>query len=365
MLVPYLYPCAQKLYQAAVSAEKDGYYLRIYDAFRPNEATRYLYDTFEVLLDEPVPEEETGAVDGSGQRAEKPVDEQAEKFKELLGELDPATVEALKKLSKEALTAVYILPEEYLRKIRLLMQGAAEIPALEDTAMASEDTGLLQSQTPEDAPQSLTLEEIALLQSLSAENAALLQSLTPEDVALLESLLAEDIPVLKELTAEELAAFQEYLVNVVTYRKVVTDYRFTPNSFLSRTISTHNRGIALDLTLHSMDTGEDVEMQTAMHDLSWNSILEKNNENADLLASYMKGVGYKGLYSEWWHFQDDETRYALNLGYLEKGVSPEGWKKDDQGWKYRQADGTYCLDCTVMIEEKERTFNAEGYLMEQ
>lgn len=339
-LVPYLYPCAQKLYQAALLAEEDGYYLCIYDAFRPNEATRYLYDTFEALLDEPVPELTDEAGDDTAQKAEEPVDEQAEKIRQLAGELAPATAEALKKFSVEALTALYVLPQEYLANIAPIAPETAEVP--EESVMTPE-----MPEAPED------------------EYSAVISALTPEDIALLQSLQAEDIPVLKGLTAEELEALQVYLANILTYRKVVTDYRFAPNYFLSRTISTHNRGIALDLTLNSAVTGEDVEMQTDIHDLSWYSILEKNNENADRLASYMKGVGYKGLISEWWHFQDDETRYALNLGYLEKGVSPEGWKKDDLGWKYRLEDGSFCYACTVVIEEKEYTFNEEGYLIEQ
>ena len=36
-LVPYLYPCAKKLLAAAQAAEQDGYRLKIYEAFRPNE----------------------------------------------------------------------------------------------------------------------------------------------------------------------------------------------------------------------------------------------------------------------------------------------------------------------------------------
>lgn len=325
-LVPYLYPCAEKLYQAALLAEADGYFLCIYDAFRPNEATRYLYDTFEALLDKPVPEEESE--EGAEQKAEEPVDERTEKIRQLSGELSPGTAETLKRLSEEALTALYVLSEEELKNPGPITPEEAEAPETETEQ--------------EPAP----------------------AGLSPEDTAMLQGLPAEDISLLKTLTREELTELQTYLINVLTYRKVVTDYRFAPNYFLSRTISTHNRGIALDLTLGSAATGEDLAMQTDIHDLSWHSMLEKNNENADRLASYMKGVGYKGLISEWWHFQDDETRYALNLGYLEKGVSPEGWKKDDLGWKYRLADGTYCHARTVVIEEQECTFNEEGYLTE-
>ena len=362
-LVPYLYPCAQKLYQAALLAEADGYFLHIYDAYRPNEATRYLYDTFELLLDKPVPELEEETEDGAEQKVEEPVDEQQEKVRQLSEQLDPATTEALKGFSKEALTALYILPQEYLENIASITPEMSELSG-ESTItpeMSEQPDGSVMTPEMSEQPDG----SAAASQLPEDEYTAVISALTPEDIALLQSLQTADIPVLKELTSEELEALQVYLANILTYRKVVTDYRFAPNYFLSRTISTHNRGIALDLTLGSAATEEDLAMQTDIHDLSWYSMLEKNNENADRLASYMKSVGYRGLISEWWHFQDDETRYALNLGYLEKGVSPEGWKKDDLGWKYRLADGTYYYACTVMIEEKERTFNEEGYLIEQ
>ena len=357
-LVPYLYPCAQKLYEAALLVEQDGYCLRIYDAFRPHEATRYLYDTFEVLLDEPVPEQEE-AGGGLEQRAEQPVDEQTERIKLLLGELDPGTAEILKRLSGAALTALRILPQESLANITLITSAIARTTAAEAAAAGAAQQGEAA------LPQDQAAEDAALLQGLAAEDIALLQSLTAEDIALLQSLPAADIPVLKGLTGEELEAVQVYLVNILTYRALVTDNRYKPSNFLSATISAHNRGIALDLTLHDIAAEKDVEMQTDIHDLSWYSSLEENNENADLLASYMTGVGYKDLFSEWWHFQDNETRYELDLGYLEEGVSPEGWKKDDRGWKYRAADGSYYCACTVTIEEKERTFNEKGYLVEQ
>src|SRR5699024_12729000 len=59
-------------------------------------------------------------------------------------------------------------------------------------------------------------------------------------------------------------------------------------SFLARTGSSHNMGIALDLTLVS-DTGEEPAMQTEMHDLSWYSVTDRNTGTADLLRDYMTG----------------------------------------------------------------------------
>ena len=49
-LVPYLYPCAKKLLTAAQAAEADGLRLKIYEAFRPQRATRFSYDTTEKQL---------------------------------------------------------------------------------------------------------------------------------------------------------------------------------------------------------------------------------------------------------------------------------------------------------------------------
>lgn len=55
-LVPLLYPAALKLELAAFSAMEQGYKLKIYDSFRPQEATRALYDQTIELSDDPIPE---------------------------------------------------------------------------------------------------------------------------------------------------------------------------------------------------------------------------------------------------------------------------------------------------------------------
>lgn len=54
-LVPLLYPTAQKLMNAAIAAQAQGYRLKIYDAFRPNKATISIYDLTEKILEDPVP----------------------------------------------------------------------------------------------------------------------------------------------------------------------------------------------------------------------------------------------------------------------------------------------------------------------
>ena len=223
-LVPLLYPVAQRLMGAAQAAQEAGYRLKIYDAYRPNQATVSLYSRAEDLQDKPVP---------------------------------------------------------------------GNIP---------------DPDAPEDAE---------------------------GDAALL------------------------------TYAKVMTNNGQYPlNYFLAKGYSKHNLGVALDLTIEDLESGEEKGMQTAMHDLSHYSVIYRNNKNAKALDSIMKEAGFAGLVSEWWHFQDNEARTTLKLKPLWGGVSPEGWKLSDHGWRYRLEDGTYAADCTLTIGETEYSFDANGCLIE-
>ena len=146
----------------------------------------------------------------------------------------------------------------------------------------------------------------------------------------------------------------------VTYRRTMTNGSYSLGNFLAAKGSTHNYGIAMDMTLVS-DKGRDFDMQTNMHDLSYYSALSKNNSNANLLQKYMKAAGYGILSSEWWHFQDNETRAKTKAVPLEEGVSIEGWKKDDKGWKYRLSSGKYYKNQKIKIGDKEYAFDESGY----
>ena len=148
-----------------------------------------------------------------------------------------------------------------------------------------------------------------------------------------------------------------------TLFQLMTDNgRFSLGSFLARSVSSHNRGIALDLTLERMEDGGELEMQSGIHDLSWYSETYLNTLNAKLLEGYMTAVGMNGLRSEWWHFQDDKTREAIGLkSALDQGVSPEGWTQDDGGWRYRRADGSFVRSSAMTVDGRPYTFDAEGY----
>lgn len=211
-LVPYLYPCAKKLLAAAQTAREDGFRLKIYEAFRPQRATRFCYDTAEKQMND---------------------------------------------------------------------------PALTETGQQ---------------------------------------------------------------------------VGGTLYKLMTDNGRFGLGSFLARTISSHNRGIALDLTLERLDGGGELEMQSVIHDLSWYSETSLNNLNAKLLEGYMTGVGMTGLSSEWWHFQDDGARAAIGLNSsLYEGISAEGWTQDDGGWRYRRANGSFLRNTSAVLDGRTYSFDADGY----
>ena len=84
--------------------------------------------------------------------------------------------------------------------------------------------------------------------------------------------------------------------------------------------STHNYGIALDMTLADLNTKEELKMQTGIHDLSIYSVTDYNNENANMFAEVMKNYGFYPLESEWWHFQDNDSR----VDYMDYYISDDG-----------------------------------------
>lgn len=147
----------------------------------------------------------------------------------------------------------------------------------------------------------------------------------------------------------------------LTYEILMTDSgRFGLYNFLAKGASNHNRGIALDLTLETLD-GIEVQMQTSIHDLSWYSESGRNNENARILREIMVGAGFGGLGSEWWHYQDNDVRDNLKPPVLYWGVDLQCWMQDGHGWRYRTAGGDYLTDCEKTIDQVAYVFDSQGY----
>lgn len=78
---------------------------------------------------------------------------------------------------------------------------------------------------------------------------------------------------------------------------------YKQSNFLAQSVSNHNYGVAVDITLADLETGRELEMQSPMHELSTLSVLSLNNENANALADIMLSSEFTGLNSEWWHFE--------------------------------------------------------------
>ncbi len=360
-LVPYLYPCAQKLLSAAKAALEDGYRLRIYEAYRPNQTTRYLYDTTAAqlyyaalvekggycvdpqlncrvdlatglytdpdtgkqvlrsdLIPEPKPEPEPepeppAAPPEDGQTAEPPAPQTPEEEPTETPE-EPATdVQA---------------PEDPSAGVQAPEDPSAGVQAPENPPPVQDAPDTTQTA----APEALTARLLLYANGNQAKPQALTQSLPAYD----------------------------------TYFKLMTDNgRFGLGSFLARVTSAHNRGIALDLTLETLADGKALAMQSEMHDLSWYSAVYRNNDNAKRLEKYMTGVGMRGLSSEWWHFQDDATREAIKLNtYLSKGVDASGWTRDDQGWRWRNESGVPQKNTSITVDGVRWTLDSNGYVVE-
>ena len=334
-LVPYLYPCSRKLLQAALAAEADGYRLKIYEAFRPNEATRFLYDTTAAQL-------EWAALVYSEEDGETVIDPVTGWVVDLEDGLlkDPETDE---KISRENL-ALRQAEEEALK-------AEALEEKTEDLTPDGQQPFLPESAPPDPSQPFFTLPE-------EGEGGSL------DPVEDPQPLFPSETP--PQAPQEDLTPEEEEPPEYDTYFSIMTNNgRFNLGSFLARITSAHNRGIALDLTLEKLDSGEELEMQSAIHDLSWYSAAYLNNENAKLLETYMTATGMRGLSSEWWHFQDDETRESIGLtSYLFKGVHMGGWTKDDQGWRYRREDGSIYKSTSVTVDGKRYTVDQEGYVQE-
>jgi len=150
---------------------------------------------------------------------------------------------------------------------------------------------------------------------------------------------------------------------VMSYKRLMTNNgAFEFNNFLAPGTSRHNFGVALDLTLVD-EKGEELSMQTSMHDLSWYSARALNNDNAKLLYEIMTDAGFWSISSEWWHYQDNEIYNKHLYRPLKTGVSWQCWVADRNGWRYRLNDGSFYANRTETIDGQDYTFDENGYLV--
>ena len=279
-LVPLLFPTAQKLIKAGEAAREQGYTLKIYDSYRPKNATDKIYALTNAILKDEVPS--------------------------------------------------HTFSGKYVNDLHLL-DWDPEADDEEDVPPEDTTTPPTDATTP------------------SEETTTPSEEVTEATEAVAASLMA--------LTEEEES-------DVLTYEILMTNNgTYHLSAFLAPGNSRHNFGVALDLTLVDKN-GNELSMQSSMHDLSWYSASKRNNHNALILYKIMTGAGFKDLYSEWWHFQDNEIYEANKYEPLKTGVNWQCWVLDENGWRYRLANGSFYTNCTQSIDGKTYTFDAQGYIVE-
>ena len=109
-------------------------------------------------------------------------------------------------------------------------------------------------------------------------------------------------------------AYRPYSVTV-KFWELVKDERYVANPAKG---SGHNRGIAVDLTIINLNTGEELNMGTGFDNFTdtahqtFTNLPKEILQNRLLLKSIMEKNGFKALDTEWWHyFLADGNRFEL------------------------------------------------------
>jgi len=99
-------------------------------------------------------------------------------------------------------------------------------------------------------------------------------------------------------------AYRPYSVTV-KFWELVHDERYVANPAKG---SGHNRGIAVDLTIINLKTGEELNMGTGFDNFTdsahhtFTNLSEEVLQNRNLLKTTMEKYGFKAFDTEWWHY---------------------------------------------------------------
>lgn len=105
-------------------------------------------------------------------------------------------------------------------------------------------------------------------------------------------------------------AYRPYAVTV-NFWELVKDERYVANP---KNGSGHNRGLAIDLTIINLTTGESLNMGTDFDNFSdtahhtFTQLPDEVLNNRKLLKTTMEQYGFKALSTEWWHYAFPNTR---------------------------------------------------------
>jgi D-alanyl-D-alanine dipeptidase len=114
-------------------------------------------------------------------------------------------------------------------------------------------------------------------------------------------------------------AYRPYAVTV-KFWELVKDERYVANPAKG---SGHNRGIAVDLTIIDLHSGEELNMGTGFDNFTdsahhtFKNLPANIQQNRDLLKSTMEKYGFKEFETEWWHYflANGDRFEVLDLGF--------------------------------------------------
>jgi zinc D-Ala-D-Ala dipeptidase len=124
--------------------------------------------------------------------------------------------------------------------------------------------------------------------------------------------------------------FDTYRPYTVTKKmwEIVPDERYAANPANG---SGHNRGLAVDVTLAYLTTGQPLPMPTGFDNFSdtahhgFQDLPEQLIKNRDILKGVMEHYGFKALSTEWWHYSLPNARdyplLDLDFKELEKAAA--------------------------------------------
>jgi D-alanyl-D-alanine dipeptidase len=102
--------------------------------------------------------------------------------------------------------------------------------------------------------------------------------------------------------------------------ELIQDERYVANPAKG---SGHNRGLAVDLTIINLSTGEELNMGTGFDNFSDTAHHDFRNlpatilQNRELLKKTMEQYGFKALDTEWWHYSwpNDRNYDVMDLDF--------------------------------------------------
>lgn len=114
-------------------------------------------------------------------------------------------------------------------------------------------------------------------------------------------------------------AYRPYSVTM-KFWELVHDERYVANPAKG---SGHNRGIAVDLTIIKLKTGDELNMGTGFDNFTdsahqvFTDLPKEVLQNRALLKSTMEKYGFKALETEWWHFYlpDGDKFEVLDISF--------------------------------------------------